>query len=75
MFQFLKKNNNRNNYYYPNQNPYNYQYYSDPNINQYDMNMIDVEIKELKRMINDINMRLNRIEGYIGIRDHTPSDY
>jgi hypothetical protein len=73
MFDFLKKNNNRNNYYYPNQNPYNYQYNQGPL--QIDPNMIDIEIKELKRLINDLNMRINRIEGYIGIRDEKPNVY
>ena len=73
MFDFLKKNNNRNNYYYPNQIPYNYQY--NPGPLQVDPNMIDIEIKELKRLINDLNMRINRIEGYIGIRDEKPNGY
>ena len=72
MFDFLKKNNNRNNYYYPNQNPYNYQYQG---MEQFNPNMIDIEIRELKRLINDLNMRLNRIEAYIGIRDESTNGY
>ena len=76
MFPFLKKNNNRNNNYYPNPNTYNnYQYTPDAYMNPYDNNMLDLELKELQREINHINMRLNRIEGYLGIREKSPSDY
>ncbi len=68
MFPFLKKNNNRNNNYYS--NPYNnYQYIPDQYPTPYDNNMFDLEFKELQREINNINMRLNRIEGYLGIRE------
>lgn len=61
MFPFFKKNS-RNYYPMP-----NYQNINEQNL--YEQNMYDLEIKELQRQINNINMRLNRIEGYLGIRE------
>lgn len=71
MLPFFKKNN-RQNGYYPNNN---YQYMNNDFMPSNDFNMIDLELKEMKRQINAINTRLNRIEGYLGMREKSPSDY
>ena len=74
MFQFLKKNSQRNNGYnnfypspYPNQYMNNYM----PNqANPYDVSMMDTQINELKREINDLYQRVNRLEAVLGVRDN-----
>lgn len=77
MFNFLKRPRNENrqmNYSYPNpdyyqpNNPYQM---NQPNINMYDLNVIEAELTETKRQINDLYKRLTRLESYLGIRENT----
>ena len=68
MLNFLKRINQPNNY--PPQNFYNPGYYN-PNINMgYDLSRIETEIVELKRITNDLNKRVNRLENYLGINQN-----
>ena len=74
MFQFLKKNNQRNNNY-PSFYPNPYQNMPTNNFaplgpSPYDYNMMDMEMNELKRQISDLNQRINRLEGFLGVRDN-----
>lgn len=75
MFNFLKKNNNNRqaNYGYPYPNYYQPQMpyqQGQPQLTNYDMNIMDTEIGELKRQINDLYKRVTRIENYLGIRQN-----
>lgn len=65
MLNFLKRNNMPTNY--PPQNFYNPNYFN-PNANiNYDFSRMETEIIELKRLINDLNKKVNRLENYLGI--------
>ncbi len=70
MFQFLKKNNQRND------NPYNMSYpnpnnpYYDGYPNKYDLNMLITELNELKREMNNLYQRINHLESFLGVRDN-----
>ncbi len=76
MFNFLRKNKNDDNrqmnYSYPNYyqqpNPY---LPNQPQINTYDINVIEAELVETKRQINDLYKRITRIESYLGIRENS----
>lgn len=68
MFQMFKKNNNNRNSYIPNYPTT----YPSPMYNAnmgYDDNMMDMEVNELKRKINDLYMRINRLESFLGVRN------
>lgn len=77
MFNFLRRPRNDNrqmNYsypnpdYYPQNNPYQV---NQPSINTYDLNVLEAEVAETKRQINDLYKRLTRLESYLGIRENT----
>ncbi len=78
MFNFLKRNrsddNRQMNYQYPNPNyypPQNPYMPNTPTINTYDLNVLEAELTETKRQINDLYKRMTRIESYLGIRENT----
>lgn len=78
MFNFLKRNrsdeNRQMNYSYPNPNyypPQNPYVPNQPPINTYDLNVLEAELTEVKRQINDLYKRITRIESYLGIRENT----
>lgn len=79
---FFKKKDER--YSNPMPNPYmqantgvpGYMYsYQDVAPNNYDMNRLQTEINELKRLNNEMLKRVSRLENYLGIRGNDRDSY
>lgn len=78
MFNFLKKNGtdrqSNGQYQYPNYNQQNPYMQNQSGMSNYDMNILDIEVTELKRQINDLYKRMYRLESYLGVRQSNDSN-